>query len=260
MAAGSDLRVGRITVPFAAAFYPVPPPDPATAAKAGLGQPVPASASSYRRITPVLRGRVHVIHGTNLSHCRLFNGGRSARQLVQWRAGVQTRRGIVHPAKAAIVPDAAAAPLGANSASLGNRSAYGIPRQWDVSIMAYRDVRTAAQCEALLGGERRYCLLGADGSADGGPAGGGDSGCTLPEVYDGYPFVVPARMESLAGYIKSSRCAGGRGASAARERMWRASDSARACGALAFTAPQPGLHSRTAFSFRHPLLPPQFSF
>jgi hypothetical protein len=98
--------------------------------------------------------------------------------------------------------------------------------EWNVSIMAYEDVRTAEQCEALLGDERRYCLLGAgdgadgggvggnarggDGGGDGGVAGGvargGHGGCTPPEVYDGYPFVVPARMETLANYIKSSRC------------------------------------------------------
>lgn len=201
IAAGSDLRVGRITVPFAAAFYPVPPPDPAAAAKPGPGGRVPASSSSYRRITPVLRGRVHVLHGTNRSHCRLFNGGRGARQLVQWRVGVQTQHEVVRTAKDAAGGDATGASAGAaTNASQGVRREG---RRWEVSIMAYEDVRTAAQCEALLGAEKRYCLLSANGSADDGAAGGGE--CTPPAVYDGYPYVVPARMETLAGYMKSTR-------------------------------------------------------
>lgn len=124
---------------------------------------------------------------------------------MQWRAGVQTQHEVVRTAKGAAGDDATDASAGAAAnASQGVRREG---RQWHVSIMAYEDVRTAAQCEALLGAEKRYCLLSANGSADDGAAGGGE--CTPPAVYDGYPYVVPARMETLAGYMKSTRCAGG---------------------------------------------------
>jgi len=112
-AAGRDLYVGRVAPEYGAAFYDV--------MNRGNKTHAPTRRADRIRITPVLNGAVHLLHGTNASLCATFNQNLGVRQL------------LVKPK---------------------GREQKGRARQ-----LIYTIVTDGPACAKLLGDDARYCLL-----------------------------------------------------------------------------------------------------
>jgi len=76
IAAGSGLMVGQVAAHFGAAFYNVVP----RGKQGGI-------RADGARITPVIQGRAHLLHSSNISLCGVINADTQTRQILMVRTG-----------------------------------------------------------------------------------------------------------------------------------------------------------------------------
>ena len=157
-----QLKVGRILPEYGAAFYNV----------------VNRSSGQVRtdgaRVTPVLSGRIHVLHSTNTSLCDTFNLAQDETD------GSYVDDERYHGQRQMLM------------LTIGRVAATGLPL--GRAVYRYRPMRSHGDCMTTLGGADgpRACLIG-DAAFEAGPGYGTD-------------YAVPANMEEYTGYRDSSRC------------------------------------------------------
>ena len=178
---GNKFKVGRVVPEYGASFYNVIPSD---------GQ----LRSDRARVTPVLQGRVHVIHSTNRSLCEVFNSHTGRERQIMGR-----RR------------------------QAGNGPKF-IPCT-PSSHCVFASLTSHAKCQGILGPDEQYCLLTKDETRATGQTNGADganatwarngsvaSPLTLaPPVakvyaFDRSQYITRASLEDYGNYVRSTRC------------------------------------------------------
>ena len=160
---GNRLRIGRISPEMGASFYSVLQ----DAESPGGGQLRPNGA----RITPVLRGRVSMIHSTNHSLCAVFNRHvGSGRQILLEKSGSGPR-----------LPS--------------DKSGPG-------SVVEYTSLKNQTACATKLGADAQYCLL--EVAPTGEDTRATDTLSRQSISYNSY--ITHARLEDYTEYVRSARC------------------------------------------------------
>lgn len=157
----APLRVGRIRSEFGAAFYDV-----------HRYEARQTKRTDAARLTPILSGRVHLLHSTNSSLCHVFNENAQGGEFSNHE-------------------------LSGERQILMQTTGRGPPKPNETkgpAIYGYRPIHTQAQCQSVLGRPYRACLLGTPGQ--------------VPIAFDsGGRFAMRTNVEDFVAYANSSRCA-----------------------------------------------------